>query len=227
MPITQITLVSSDAGSNVGNSSSYESSRGSAFSADGRYVAFYSQASNLVSGVITRVSTDASAQGNSGSYEPNISADGRYVAFSSDASNLVSGDTNGSRDVFATLSGFATNAAPVTDLNDAGAGNDNTASFTEQTPVLIAPAATVTDSRLGDPHLADRDADGAPGRRRGRVALMTYLFTKYDREERVLDHRITAVRLVQQIIVLRNKATSPPARSLISPDGEPPQAADA
>src|SRR2546430_9210081 len=104
MPITQITLVSRDAGGNVGNSSSCESSRGSAFSAYGS-----------------------------------------YVAFSSDASNLVSGDTNGSRDVFATLSGFATNAAPMTDLNDAGAGNDNTASFTEQTPVLIAPAATVTD----------------------------------------------------------------------------------
>ncbi len=30
---------------------------------------------------------------------------------------------------------------------------------------------------------------------------MTYLFTKYDSEERVLDHRIT-VRLVQQIVVL-------------------------
>jgi hypothetical protein len=50
MPITQITLVSSDASGNVGNSTSYQLSRGSAFSADGRYVAFYSNASNLVSG---------------------------------------------------------------------------------------------------------------------------------------------------------------------------------
>ena len=37
------------------------------------------------------------------------------------------------------------NDAPVLDLNGAAAGNDATASFTEQTPVVIAPAATVTD----------------------------------------------------------------------------------
>ncbi|HQR57915.1 MAG TPA: type I secretion C-terminal target domain-containing protein, partial [Azonexus sp.] len=35
--------------------------------------------------------------------------------------------------------------APVTDLNGAIAGTGNTASFTEQTAVLIAPSATVTD----------------------------------------------------------------------------------
>ncbi|MER8753731.1 adhesin, partial [Mesorhizobium sp. M1050] len=35
--------------------------------------------------------------------------------------------------------------APVIDLNGAGAGNDATASFTEQTPLVIAPLATVTD----------------------------------------------------------------------------------
>src|SRR5205823_9240323 len=40
----------------------------------------------------------------------------------------------------------AVNDPPVTDLNGAGAGNDNTASFTEQTPVLIAPSATITDA---------------------------------------------------------------------------------
>ena len=67
-------------------------------SADGRYVAFTSNASNLVAGdtngasdvfvrdlqtgAITRVSTDAGgAQGNDHSYSPAISADGRYVAF--------------------------------------------------------------------------------------------------------------------------------------------------
>src|SRR5437763_1099685 len=45
-----------------------------------------------------------------------------------------------------TISVAAVNDAPVTDLNGAGAGNDNTASFTEQTPVLIAPSATITDA---------------------------------------------------------------------------------
>ena len=86
-------------------------------SADGRYVAFLSTASNLVRGdtnsyadifvhdrgtaTTTRVSIATGAmQGNSGSYYPSISADGRFVAFESDATNLVSGDTNRTTDVF-------------------------------------------------------------------------------------------------------------------------------
>lgn len=86
-------------------------------SADGRYVAFYSYASNLVSGdtnntsdifvydrqtkTTSRVSVaTGGTQGNGYSYAPSISADGRYVAFESDASNLVSGDTNYSFDIF-------------------------------------------------------------------------------------------------------------------------------
>jgi uncharacterized membrane protein len=88
-----------------------------AISADGRYVAFYSAASNLVTGdtngqsdvfvrdrqtgATTRVSVDsAGTQGNGGSERPAISSDGRYVAFYSSASNLVTGDTNGKWDVF-------------------------------------------------------------------------------------------------------------------------------
>ena len=86
-------------------------------SADGRYVAFRSDATNLVAGdtnangdifvrdrtagTTTRVSVgSAGVQGNSGSGQPSISADGRYVAFESDATNLVANDTNGVRDVF-------------------------------------------------------------------------------------------------------------------------------
>jgi len=86
-------------------------------SADGRYVAFESIASNLVPGdtngfvdvfvrdrqlgTTERVSVDSSGfQGNSDSDDPSISADGRYVAFESDATNLVPGDTNGFVDVF-------------------------------------------------------------------------------------------------------------------------------
>ncbi|MDT7943806.1 MAG: hypothetical protein RQ985_04565, partial [Dehalococcoidia bacterium] len=86
-------------------------------SADGRYVAFESIASNLVpgdtngvsdvfvhdrlTGQTTRVSVASDGtQGHSASDHPSISADGRYVAFESFASNLVPGDTNGKRDVF-------------------------------------------------------------------------------------------------------------------------------
>jgi Tol biopolymer transport system component len=86
-------------------------------SADGRYVAFHSDASNLVpgdtngtwdifvhdrlTGQTTRVSVASDGtQGNNGSGDPSISADGRYVAFTSEASNLVPGDTNGTWDIF-------------------------------------------------------------------------------------------------------------------------------
>jgi Tol biopolymer transport system component len=88
-----------------------------AVSADGRYVAFSSDASNLVAGdtngtedvfvrdrelgTTKRVSvSSAGEQGNDESLEPAISPDGRYVAFTSGASNLVAGDTNGNWDVF-------------------------------------------------------------------------------------------------------------------------------
>ncbi len=88
-----------------------------AISADGRYVAFESDATNLVdsdtnsatdifvhdreTGQTTRVSVSTGgAQGNYGSFLADISADGRYVAFESDATNLVSGDLNLSADVF-------------------------------------------------------------------------------------------------------------------------------
>ena len=86
-------------------------------SADGRYVAFMSDATNLVAGdgnaradvlvcdrqthTIQRVSVDSSgAEADNGSFYPAISADGDHVAFVSFASNLVVGDTNGDADVF-------------------------------------------------------------------------------------------------------------------------------
>jgi Tol biopolymer transport system component len=86
-------------------------------SADGRFVAFASFASNLVTGdtngtwdifvhdrwdgTTQRVSIDSlGAQAGSRSFSPAISGDGRFVAFLSRASNLVEGDTNGDEDVF-------------------------------------------------------------------------------------------------------------------------------
>ena len=88
-----------------------------AISADGRYVAFSTNASNLVTGdtngiddvfvrdcvnhTTTRVSVGlAGLQGNSYSREPAISADGRYVTFESAANNLIARDTNRNWDVF-------------------------------------------------------------------------------------------------------------------------------
>ena len=86
-------------------------------SADGRYVAFASQATNLVpddtngfndifvrdlvAGTTRRVSVSSDGeQSNSVSHGPAISADGRYVTFYGGGSNLVPGDTNGRWDTF-------------------------------------------------------------------------------------------------------------------------------
>ncbi|HUP78871.1 MAG TPA: hypothetical protein VM260_09970, partial [Pirellula sp.] len=108
-----VTRVSSDSSGIEGNGPSFLP----AMSADGRYVAFRSEASNLVpgdtnnssdmfikdiqTGAIVRVSTDISGvQGNAHSYFPSVSSDGRFITFYSWASNLVSGDTNNVRDIF-------------------------------------------------------------------------------------------------------------------------------
>jgi Tol biopolymer transport system component len=86
-------------------------------SADGRYVAFTSNASNLVNGdtegkmdvfvhdtqthSTIRVSVDGSGHGgNDRSGSPTLSSDGRYVAFDSLASNLVPNDNNAASDIF-------------------------------------------------------------------------------------------------------------------------------
>jgi uncharacterized repeat protein (TIGR01451 family) len=102
----QTTLVSVASDGSQGDSTSLSSS----ISADGRYIAFSSNAYNLVSGdyccqdvfvhdrttgETTRPSTAwDGTQGNDISWAPSISSDGRYVAFTSHASNLVSGDMN-------------------------------------------------------------------------------------------------------------------------------------
>jgi Tol biopolymer transport system component len=89
-----------------------------ALSGDGRFVAFVSNATNLVRGDTNRsidvfvrdrwtgttrrvsVSSTAAQANGSGSFAPGVSANGRFVAFVSDASNLVTGDTNGITDEF-------------------------------------------------------------------------------------------------------------------------------
>jgi Tol biopolymer transport system component len=92
-----------------------------AISANGRYVAFSSGATNLVSGDTNGVSDifvrdlrahrtirvsvtsrgrQARCSAGCESTEPALSANGRYVAFESSATNLVAGDTNRLADVF-------------------------------------------------------------------------------------------------------------------------------
>jgi hypothetical protein len=72
-------------------------SMGPSISKNGRYVAFSSRASNLVSG-------DSNGVGDVFVHDKKTgmttSADGRFVAFTSGASNLVPGDTNSINDIF-------------------------------------------------------------------------------------------------------------------------------
>jgi len=87
-------------------------------SADGRYVAFVSNATNLVSPALAEAkfnvyiydrfsrAIELVSSGSNGlpadkdSQLPSISGDGQLVAYQSDATNLVPGDSNGKRDVF-------------------------------------------------------------------------------------------------------------------------------
>ena len=119
---------------------------GISISADGRYVAFASDATNLVVGdangtwdvfvrdrllgTTERVSVDSGgAEGDGLSYGPSISADGRFVAFASLATNLVAGDTNGSRDVFVRDRLLATTERVSVDSTGAESQNDTSGSI--------------------------------------------------------------------------------------------------
>jgi Tol biopolymer transport system component len=107
------TRISVGPGGVEGNGGSFSPS----LSADGRFVAYWSNASDLVAddtnktgdvfvfdrddGGTTRVSiAQDGTQGDGMSSDPSISPDGRYVTFWSAATNLVPDDTNGKRDIF-------------------------------------------------------------------------------------------------------------------------------
>jgi Tol biopolymer transport system component len=109
----QISRVSVSSAGVQGDRDSYDPS----ISADGRYVAFASFATTLVSGdsneeldvfvhdiatgTTSRVSVASGGlQGDGPSLAPSISGDGRLVAFESDATTLVPDDRNGTEDVF-------------------------------------------------------------------------------------------------------------------------------
>lgn len=113
-----------------------------AISGDENFIAFESDASDLVSNdtngyrdifvrnlsnsSTVRASNGASAQTNGNSFSASISRDGRFIAFASDATNIVpsSGDTNGKRDIFVYDRVNATTARVSVDTNG-NQGNDD------------------------------------------------------------------------------------------------------
>jgi Tol biopolymer transport system component len=144
-------------------------------SADGRYVTYFSFATNLIpgdtndtpgvasifvfdrkTGTTERVSvTHDGTEANGGSFNPDISADGRFVTYASGASNLVLGDTNGSFDAFV----FDRQTNTTTRVSVASDGTEATGqSFN---PVISANGRFVSfDSWASD--LVAGDTNGAP-----------------------------------------------------------------
>ncbi|WP_306919512.1 hypothetical protein [Arthrobacter sp. V4I6] len=113
---TERVSVSSAGRQGDGDSGVLNGMGGPSISADGRYVAFDSESTNLVKGdtnntadvfvhdrvtkVTTRVSVASGGAQAGGGENPDISADGRYVAFYSYAEDLVPSDTNFAADIF-------------------------------------------------------------------------------------------------------------------------------
>jgi Tol biopolymer transport system component len=165
--LTKTTIRVSVAGSNTQANGSSQGPL--AISADGRYVVFCSQATNLVAGdtsghadvfvrdcvakTTTRVSiaTDGSeGDDHSGSRGIAISADGRYVAFDSDASNLVTGDTNGCSDIFVRDRGTSTTTR-VSLASDGSQANDGCSGVSISADGrYVAFASTASNLRYGD-----------------------------------------------------------------------------
>ena len=136
-------------------------------SADGRYVAFDSDADNLSSvdnntvwnvfvrdlatSTTTLVSRQSDADGGAGgdanSFEPSISGDGRHVAFGSDADNLGAADDDSVTDVFVRdLLANTTTLASRQSETDGGSGGDGNASG----PSLSADGRFVAFGSMAD-----------------------------------------------------------------------------
>ncbi len=132
-----ITLVSVDrTGTKSGNFGSFNPK----ISADGRFVMFFSEATDLTDEAIltggghpdlfvrdltTNTTTLISVSttntgGNVGTYEASMSADGSVIAFMSNANNLVPGDTNNASDVFVRRWRDATPTTVRVSLTEAG-----------------------------------------------------------------------------------------------------------
>jgi Tol biopolymer transport system component len=138
-----------------------------ALSADGRIVAFFSGATNLiandlnqvpdvfvhdrVTGITERVSVDSSGfAGDDGSYAPALSKDGSVVAFFSDATNLVAGDANGVADVFVhDRSAGATERVSV-DSRSSEANGPSTDLSLSADGLIVAFRSTATNLVAGD-----------------------------------------------------------------------------
>jgi Tol biopolymer transport system component len=137
-------------------------------SADGRYVAFSSNASNLVTGdangaddifvrdLLTGTTRRASissagAEANGGSLSASISGSGGYVAFYSGATNLVTGDTNGVADVFVRDLTHDTTTRVSLDPNEQQGNGDSSGPSLSYSGSIVGFFSKATNLAPGDP----------------------------------------------------------------------------
>ena len=156
-------------------------------SSDGRYVAYASDATNLVANdtnakrdifvfdaqtnTSRRVSlSQQGAEGDGASNNPAISGNGLYIAFASDARNLVLGDTNGFSDIFVVnrLTGLIARVSVTT-----AGGQANNPSFKpaisttgryvvfESTATNLDSSYTLTGTNVSHIYLRDRDVSNS------------------------------------------------------------------
>lgn len=147
-------------------------------SADGRYVAFNSPASNLVAadtnrrgdvflrdrltGTTRRVSISSSGtQGNRASNSAAVSANGQFVAFDSRSSNLVRRDTNRASDVFVRdLRRRTTHRISLTSSERQGQGGANSPAISAEGRYIVFETVDNLvrrdDNEFGDVYLRDR-----------------------------------------------------------------------
>ncbi|ABW68920.1 PD40 domain-containing protein [Desulfosudis oleivorans] len=163
-----------DGGTSEGNNTSDRPS----ISPDGRYVAFRSQATNLVTDVTEYTSSDylvflrdtvdqkttliSRIDNTVGGYEagvyggginnaPSVSDCGMYVAFGAAGSYFVEGDTNGNSDIFRVLND--TDGDGIGDMDTDGDGTPDCVDLCPDDPDKIEPGACGCG-------VADTDADG-------------------------------------------------------------------
>ena len=157
--------------SSSGAQAAFGSSREPAISADGRFVAFHSTASDLApgdenslddvfvhdreTGETERLSPSAVDFGSTGSDAVSISANGRFVAFESTYDDLVPGDGNGALDVF--VNDRQTGTTERVSVNSAGAEAEE-ASFNAELSADGRLVAFISNS--GD--LVSGDTNGDP-----------------------------------------------------------------
>jgi Tol biopolymer transport system component len=141
-----------------------------AISADGRFVAFTSDATNLIpgtsssgtqvfvrdreTGLIEIASVDdAGIEGDGFSDSPSISGDGRFVAFESASTNLAAGDTNNVVDVF--VHDRATGGTDRVSLDPSGASGNGESRI----PVISSDGQIVAFSSVAS-NLVTNDTNG-------------------------------------------------------------------